>query len=70
VVATRDQETDMSATQGPPPDSGSIILLIVLIAGLCVIYWRIAVRIAAVVIISIAIYGAVLVVEGLDHVPR
>ncbi len=60
----------MSATQGPPLDPGPVILLAVLIASLCVIYWRTALRIVAIAIISLAVYGAVLVFEGLHHGPK
>jgi hypothetical protein len=55
----------MPAVQGPPQDLGSIGLLIMLIAALCVTYWRTTLRIAAIVIITLAAYGAFLVVEGM-----
>ena len=53
---------------GSPQDFSSVIILAVLIATVCVIYWRITLRIIAIVIISLAIYGAVLIIEGLYHV--
>ncbi len=57
----------MPAVQGPPPDLGSVGVLILLIAAASVTYWRTALRIAAVLIITLAAYGAVLLVEGLRH---
>jgi amino acid permease len=54
----------MPAVQTPPQDLGAIVL-IVLIAAVCVTYWRTTLRIAAIVIITLAAYGAFLVVEGM-----
>jgi len=53
----------MPAVQGPPQDLGAIGVLIMLIVALCVRYWRTTLRIAAIVIITLAAYGAFLVVE-------
>jgi hypothetical protein len=55
----------MPAVQGPPQDLGWVVVLIMLIATLCVTYWRTTLRIAAIVIITLAAYGAFLVVEGM-----
>jgi hypothetical protein len=55
----------MPATPGSPQDVGAIVIVIMLIAGLCVTYWRTTLRIAAIVIITLAAYGAFLVVEGM-----
>jgi len=55
----------MPAVQGPPQDLGAIGVLIMLIVALCVRYWRTTLRIAAIVIITLAAYGGFLVVEGM-----
>jgi hypothetical protein len=59
----------MPAAQGPPPDLGSIGVLIALAACLCVAYWRTALRIVAILIIILACYGAVLILVEL-HIVR
>lgn len=52
------------------PDPGSFSMLIVLVAGLCVIFWRLALRIMATVFIALAVYGAVFLTEWLHHTGR
>ena len=44
-----------------------IIVIILFIASLCVIYWRLALRLAAIAILVLAIYGGVLVADGIRH---
>lgn len=39
-------------------DSQNIIVVIVIIAGLCVIYWKMAIRILVILMIALAAYGA------------
>lgn len=58
----------MAAPHGQPQDIQAIAVLAVLIGILCVIYWRIALRIFLVALIALAIYGAVLATQGLHHV--
>lgn len=58
----------MAAHAGQPQDIQAIAVLAVLIGSLCVIYWRIALRIFLIALIALAIYGAVLAVHGLHHV--
>jgi hypothetical protein len=57
----------MSAAQGPSPDFGAIVMLVVLAACLCVVYWRAALRLVAIVIVALTIYGAVLLIEQVHH---
>ena len=59
----------MPAAHGPPPDLTSIGVLIALTACLCVAYWRTTLRVIAILIITIACYGAVLILEEL-HIVR
>ncbi len=55
---------------GQPQDIGAITVLAVFIGSLCVIYWRITLRLIAVALITLAIYGAVLAFYGLHHVAK
>jgi hypothetical protein len=48
----------------------SVSLLAAAIVALCVIYWRIAIRLVAITVIFLIIYGAVLFAEGLQHVGK
>ena len=57
----------MAAHAGQPQDIQAIAVLAVLIGSLCVIYWRIALRIFLIALIALAIYGAVLAVHGVHH---
>jgi hypothetical protein len=56
----------MPAAPGPPfdPHIGPLIMIVV---ALCVIYWRITIRLVAVAVITLTIYGAVLLLEGMHH---
>jgi hypothetical protein len=58
----------MAAHPGQPQDIQAIAVLAVLIGSLCVVYWRVALRIFLIALIALAIYGAVLAVHGLHHV--
>jgi hypothetical protein len=60
----------MPAGQGAPPDIQSFGVLATLAAALCVLYWRTALRVIAIMIIALAIYGAILFLEGLHHAVR
>ena len=65
----RPQERDMPAIPSDPPDIQSVTVVAVIVASLCVIYWRIALRLVAVALIALAIYGAILITYGLRHLP-
>lgn len=41
-----------------PHDSQSVIVVIVIIAGLCVVYWRLALRLLVILMVALAVYGA------------
>jgi hypothetical protein len=60
----------MPAGHGTPPDIQSFGVIAMLAAALCVIYWRTALRIVAIMIIALALYGAILFLEGLHHAVR
>ena len=58
----------------PPPhqphDFYSIGLLVMLVVALCVKFWRITLLLVTIAVITVTIYGAVLLVEGLQHTHR
>ena len=58
----------MAAHVGQPQDIQAIAVLAVLIGSLCVIYWRMALRIFLIALIALAIYGAVLAAHNLHHI--
>ena len=51
----------------PPHDFPSVDILVMLVVALCVFYWRAAIRLAAIAVITLTIYGAILLIEGLQH---
>jgi hypothetical protein len=55
----------MPAIPTHPPDVQAVAVVVMAISSLCVIYWRITLRLVAIVLIALAIYGAVLVFYGL-----
>jgi uncharacterized membrane protein YdbT with pleckstrin-like domain len=48
----------------PQDTQAAIAVLIAIAACLCVAYWRMALRVILVVLIALAIYGAVTGIEG------
>jgi hypothetical protein len=42
-----------------PQDSHAIIVVVLIIAALCVIYWRLAIRLFVIILIALAVYGAI-----------
>lgn len=42
-----------------PQDSHAIVVVVLLITGLCVIYWRIALRLIVIITIALAAYGLI-----------
>lgn len=60
----------MPATPPQPQDMQTVTVLAVLIGSLCVIYWRITLRVIVIALIAFAIYGAVLAIHGIHHPAR
>jgi hypothetical protein len=67
---SRPQRRQQNMRRTMPPHFGVISMLVMLVAYVSVAYWRAALRIAATVLIALAIYGAVLIIEALHHVAR
>jgi hypothetical protein len=44
--------------------------VITAVVALCVVYWRVAIRLAAIAVIALTIYGGVLLAEALRHAGR
>ncbi len=51
-----------------PQDSQAIIVVVLILACLCVVYWRTALRVIAIILIAFAIYGVIAGLHGLHHV--
>jgi hypothetical protein len=63
----------MYAAHGPPPDLGSLGwagVLILLVVWFCVFSWRVILRLAVVLVITIAVCGAVLLLAELHQFAR
>ena len=60
----------MTPPPGQPHDFYSIGLLVMLVVALCVKFWRITLMLVTIAVITVTIYGAVLLVEGLQHAHR
>ncbi len=60
----------MPAVQSQPHDLETISVLAIFLAVLCVIYWRVVLRVAAIVVVASAIYGLMLIMQGLPHATR
>jgi hypothetical protein len=58
----------MPPTPNDPQDIHAITVLVVLAASLGVIYWRTTLRLIAIGVIALAIYGFILVLYGLRHI--
>lgn len=42
-----------------PHDNTALIVVIFIIAACCVIYWRLAIRLFVIIMIALAVYGAI-----------
>jgi hypothetical protein len=60
----------MPPTPGTPQDIPSIGVVITAVVALCVYYWRVAIRLVAIAIIALTIYGGVLLAEAVRHAGR
>jgi hypothetical protein len=60
----------MPPAPSQPQDVQSIGIAITAVVELCVVYWRVAIRLAAIAIIALTIYGGVLLAEALRHAGR
>jgi hypothetical protein len=60
----------MPPVPSPPQDPQSIGVLITAAVTLCVLYWRVAIRIVIIVVIALTLYGGVLFAEALQRAGR
>ena len=52
--------------QSPQPEnSQAIIMVVILVAILCVIYWRTALRIVAIIVVATTVLGVIASLHGL-----
>ena len=59
----------MPPAPGPPHDV-PILMLVMLVVALCVKFWRIALALVAIAVITLTVYGAILLTHGLQHAHR
>ena len=57
----------MPLSSPQPQDSQAIIIVVILVAILSVIYWRVALRLIAIILVAISILGVVAGLHGLHH---
>jgi hypothetical protein len=50
-----------------PHDNQAIVVIVLFIAALCVVYWRTALRVIAVILIALAVLGLITGFHGLHH---
>jgi hypothetical protein len=60
----------MPPVPSPPQDPQSIGVLITAVVALCVLYWRVAIRIVIIAVIALALYGGVLLADTLQRAGR
>ena len=60
----------MTPVPTSPHDLQSIGVGVTLVATLCAVYWRLAIRLAAIAVITLTILGAILLIEILQHVAK
>jgi hypothetical protein len=60
----------MPPVPSPPTDPQSIGVVITAVVALCVLYWRVAIRLAIIAVIALTIYGGVLLADALQHAGR
>ena len=60
----------MPPAPNSPQDVQSIGLVITAVIALCVLYWRVAIRLVAIAVIALTVYGGVLLAEALRHAGR
>jgi hypothetical protein len=59
----------MPPPPGPPHDV-PVLLLVMLVVALCVKFWRTALALVAIAVITLTIYAAILLAQGLQHAHR
>lgn len=50
-----------------PHDSHSIMVAVLFIAALCVMYWRMAIRLLAIILIVLLVCGVIAGLHGMHH---
>lgn len=54
----------------PPPqpqDNQSYLVLALFLAAICVIYWRTALRLIAIILIALVVWGIIMGLHGMHH---
>ena len=48
-----------------PQDNHAILVVVLIVTGLCIAYWRTALRVAVFILIAFAIYGLITGLHGM-----
>ena len=67
TTAKRARRTHHAGLIPQPQDSQAIIIVVILAAILCVIYWRMALRVLAIILIALSILGVIAGLHGLHY---
>jgi hypothetical protein len=57
----------MPAPQNVPDAFQHVSVIVAVVAGLCILYWRIVLRVAAIMIIVLIALGAALIIHGIQY---
>jgi hypothetical protein len=57
----------MPVPANQPQDTQTAWVVIIFLACVCVVYWRAALRVIAIALVALAIYGAIVGLHGLHH---
>jgi hypothetical protein len=60
----------MTALQNVPDAFQYVSVLVAVVAGICILYWRIVLRIVATMIIVLIALGAAMIIHGIQYLAR
>jgi hypothetical protein len=55
----------MPITPTSPQDNSAIIVVVLLVAGFCTVYWKTALRLIAILLIALVVYGLIMSLHSL-----
>jgi hypothetical protein len=60
----------MPAPLTQPEHNQTILVVVLFVASLCVAYWRTALRLIAIILVALAVYGVIAGLQGLHNLTR
>jgi hypothetical protein len=60
----------MTPVSTSPHDLQSVGIGVTLVATLCVVYWRLAIRLVAIAALALTIFGVIVLIEVLQYIAR